>query len=198
MIELQHRTEIPSMLDEFLKANPQSNPDEFDDPKFWPIKKELRRFLNEDQGGLCVYCESHLATDTGQIDHIKPKKGPQAHPHLAFVYTNYAHSCINEKTCGQKKKAGILPIEPGPDCNQQFVLSTDGEILPLRSLTAKQRHPVMQTLQMLGLEARQSPNLVRERKKWAGVTVDIMRQAPEQVANFLADKPFRYILRRLL
>jgi uncharacterized protein (TIGR02646 family) len=197
MIELQHRTESLPVLTTFLKDNPQATPDDFDKPLFQATKKAVKKCLNEDQGGLCAYCESYLDANDGQIDHIKPKKGTNAHPHLAFTYTHYAHSCVNEKTCGQKKKAGILPIEPGPNCNRQFMLSTQGEILPLPTLTARQRHPVMQTLQMLGLESRQSPSLVRERKKWINTTVTILQQAPDQISSFLADKPFRYILRRL-
>lgn len=55
----------------------------------------------------------------------------------------------------------------------------------------------MQTLQMLGLEARQSPGLVAERKQWIEALLVILQQMPEQVPAFLADKPFRHILRRL-
>jgi len=123
VIELQHRTTIPPRLNEFLESNLHADPDVFEAQAFQPINKAIKKCLNEDQGSLCVYCETHLAAENRQIDHIKPKKD---HPQLAFTYTNFAHSCINDKTCGQKKKGGLLPIEPGLGCNDQFMLSTNG------------------------------------------------------------------------
>ena len=194
LIELQHRTTVPQALIDFNVSHPHATPNDFDTKTFQTIKKSVRKCLNEDQGGLCVYCESRLLPDKGQIDHIKSKKH---YPLLAFTYTNLAHSCINDKTCGQKKKQGLLPIEPGLGCNDQFILSTDGEISPLPRLSSKHRHPVDQTLKMLGLDAKQSPWLVAERKKWIDATLAIMLQSPELVPNFLSDKPFRFILRRL-
>jgi uncharacterized protein (TIGR02646 family) len=197
VIELQHRTTVPSSLIEFLESHPQAVPKDFSDSDKFPtaLKKDIKKCLNEDQGGLCVYCESRLAENKGHIDHIDSR---DKHPELAFVYANFAHSCDNEKTCGHKKKAGDLPIKPRPGCNGQFMLSTDGEILPLPGFTRKQRHPVDTTLKMLGLTAKQSPHLVAERKQWIDATLAILRQAPDQLASFLADKPFRYILRRIV
>lgn len=194
VIELQHREDVPNVLIEFLETHPKLTPDDFDSPEFVAVKPILKRYLNEDQGGLCAYCESHLAADSGQIDHIKPKKGPHAYPHLAFSYTNYAHSCVNQKTCGQKKKAGILPIEPGLGCNAHFRLSTDGNILPLNALSRHEHHLVEQTIGMLGLR---NAGLIRERETWIKKVLIVIQQAPSEVSVFLADKPFRYILRCL-
>lgn len=195
MIELQHRSKVPQVLLDYLSANPTALPEDFDSLPFQPVKRQLKRDLNDDQGGLCVYCEQRLAADDGQIDHIKPKKGPNAHPHLAFDYYNYAHSCINEKTCGQKKKAGLLPIEPGPHCNDEFSLSEDGQLEPMPLLTRQRKHAVRQTRDMLGL---QNPILVQERKRWLDAAVEIVKTDPALLPIFLHDKPFRHILRRLL
>lgn len=134
MIELRHTATVPA-LEDYLHQHPDAATDDFDSLEFHPVKQQVRATLSSEQGGLCVYCEQLLAADTGQVEHIKPKSGPSAHPELAFVYTNYAHSCINNKTCGQKKKAGLLPIEPGPGCNHDFILLTDGQIAAKSGLT---------------------------------------------------------------
>lgn len=192
MIELQHRSPAPQVLLDYLARNPAAQPSDFDNRDFQPVKRDLKSTLNEDQAGLCVYCEQQLAGTEGQIDHIKPKGGPNAHPHLAFDYFNYAHSCVNEKTCGQKKKAGLLPIEPGPGCNDEFSLSvSDGRLEPLTGVSRQRKHAVRQTRDMLGL---QSPMLVRKRKQWLEAALEVAKLNPALLHGFLADKPFRHIL----
>jgi uncharacterized protein (TIGR02646 family) len=197
MVELEHRATVPPELTNFVARNPNLTAADFDSLPFRPVKQAVKIALHADQGGLCVYCERPLAASAGQVEHLLPKAGNNAHAHLAFTYSNYAHGCTDTCTCGQKKGNGLLPILPGPGCNDQFMLSTDGTITPLPDLNRRQRHPVMQTLQMLGLEARQSPGLVAERKQWIEALLVILQQMPEQVPAFLADKPFRHILRRL-
>ena len=189
MVELQHRAVPTPALTAFNTANPVATVADFNSRAFQPVKAALKADLNQEQGGLCVYCESTLAAGAGQIDHIKPKS---AHPNLCFSYTNYAHSCINPKTCGQKKKNGLLPIEPGPGCNAQFALSTDGTVEPISGLTRKQLHPVRQTRDMLGLNA--DSNLVDERKRWLVQTIAVLQQAPNDILEFLQAAPYRYIL----
>lgn len=192
MIELQHRSSAPQVLLNYLARNPAAQPSDFDSRNFQPVKRELKSALNEDQGGLCAYCEQKLAGTEGQIDHIKPKGGPNAHPHLAFDYFNYAHSCVNERTCGQKKKAGLLPIEPGPGCNDEFSLSvSDGQLEPLTGLSRQRKHAVRQTRDMLGL---QSPMLVQQRKQWLEAALEVAQLNPALLHGFLADNPFRHIL----
>ncbi len=133
-----------------------------------------------------------LAANAGQIDHIKPKSGTNAHPHLCFSYTNYAHSCINSKTCGQKKRNGLLPIEPGPHCNDEWTLSTGGTIEPIATLTRTRSHAVRRTRDMLGLNA--DSNLVDERQKWLRQAIDVLKQSPGDIHAFLQIAPFRHIL----
>ncbi|GGH95376.1 retron system putative HNH endonuclease [Pseudomonas fluvialis] len=194
MIELVHNPVVPAVLQAYVAANRAAVPADFDSAAFQPVKRQVKASLNADQGGLCVYCETELAAQSGQVDHIKPKSGPNAHPHLAFTYSNYAQSCINEKTCGQKKKAGLLPIQPGPGCNDDFSLSTDGQLEPMPDLIRQRKHAVRQTRDMLGL---QNAALVRERQRWIETVIELMQNQPALVPAFLADKPFRHILRRL-
>ncbi len=192
MVELQHRAVPTPALTAFNAANPTATVAEFNSRTFQPIKTVVKADLNEDQGGLCVYCESNLAPDAGQVEHIKPKAGVNAHPHLCFTYTNYAHSCISKKTCGQSKGDRLLPIEPALGCNALFALSTDGTIEPIAGLTRKQLHPVRQTRDMLGLNA--DANLVDERKRWLAHAIAVLQQAPNDIQDFLQTAPYRYML----
>lgn len=192
MVELQHRAIDPAELIAFRATCPTATPADFDSLAFRPSKLACKAALNEDQGGLCAYCEKPLAPSDGQVDHIKPKSGTNAHPHLCFTYSNYAHSCINPKTCGQKKKSGLLPVEPAPGCNDEWQLSTDGSIQPLSGLTRARQHEVRQTRDMLGLN--NDSNLVVEREKWLVRAIEILHQDPSDLPLFLQGAPYRYIL----
>ena len=192
MVELQHRALPTPALSAFNAAQPTATVADFNSRAFQPVKAAVKADLNADQGGLCVYCEKPLTPTEGQVEHIKPKAGANAHPHLCFTYTNYAHSCTNPKTCGPKKKNGLLPIEPGPGCNTLFALSTDGTIEPIAGLTKAQQHTVRQTRDMLGLNA--DSNLVDERKRWLARAIAVLQQAPNDIQDFLQTAPYRYML----
>lgn len=192
MVELQHRPIPTAALTAFIAAHPAALVKDFDSLAFQPVKAAVKADLHQDQAGLCVYCERALASDEGQVEHIKPKAGSDAHPHLCFDYFNYAHSCINEKTCGQRKRDRRLPIEPAPGCNANWSLSTDGTIEPLALLTRKQRHPVIQTRDMLGLNA--DSDLVDERRRWLGHAIEVLRLAPGDLQAFLHAAPYRHML----
>lgn len=194
MIELTHNPITPKALADFVAAYPLAGPDEFDSDVFHPVKRIVKASLHQDQGGLCAYCETPLEPNAGQIDHIKPKRGGDAHPHLTFSYTNYAHGCIRSNGCGQRKADRLLPIEPAPGCNEQFSLSVDGSLEPMPTLTRRQRHVVCQTRDMLGL---QNAALVREREKWIKALVSLLKENPLLANDFLKEAPFRHILLRL-
>ena len=192
MVELQHRRGGLPTLHLYLTKTPGASVADWDSQAFHPIKRKVKEALNQDQQGLCAYCERKLSEEEGQVDHIKPKAGPHAHPSLCFTYSNYAHSCINPKTCGQKKKDGLLPIEPAPGCNAHWSLSTDGTIEPVAALTRKQKHNVNQTRDMLGLNKDSS--LVDERQNWFAGALEVLHTSPSDLADFLNRSPFRHIL----
>lgn len=192
MIELQHRTTPTELLSKFVAANPQLTPEDFSSKAFQPVKQQVKADLNADQGGLCVYCEKPLGPNEGQIDHIKPKDNQQGYSGQCFEYTNYAHSCINPKTCGQQKKSGLLPIEPKLGCNAEWTLSTDGTITPIPELTRQRRHAVVKTRDMLGLN--KDAGLVDERKRWLASAIAVLQNSPQDFPRFLQDAPYRYIL----
>ena len=76
MVEFTHRKPEPDCLVRYREAHPNALHSDFDAPDFHPVKLALKRLLNHDQFGLCAYCESLLAPDEGQIDHIKPMFRP--------------------------------------------------------------------------------------------------------------------------
>lgn len=194
MIELKHGAPPPALIDFLVCYTPTVA--DFNSKDFHPVKQEVKAALNQEQGGLCAYCEKPLPPTEGQIDHIKPKSGTNARPDLCFTYSNYAHSCIHPKTCGQKKQDGLLPIEPGPGCNAEWALSTDGTIEPIPSLNRQRRHAVTQTRDMLGLN--RDSNLVDERKRWLASALDVSCQAPDALPQFLQSAPYRHILATVL
>jgi uncharacterized protein (TIGR02646 family) len=196
VVELHHRSGGVTILQAFLANHPRAQISDWDSQTFQPVKRQVKQALHEDQQGLCIYCERKIDATDGQIDHIKPKSGPHADPYLCFIYTNHAHSCINNKTCGQKKKHGLLPIEPGPGCNRQWTLSTDGAVEPVAGLTRHQKHGVTQTRGMLGLNA--DARLVDERQKWLTSSIEVLKASPEDITAFLQDSPFRHILATVL
>jgi uncharacterized protein (TIGR02646 family) len=192
MVELKHRAIPTPALTAFVAAHPAAPVADFDSLAFRPVKDQVKADLHADQGGLCVYCERALAPDEGQVEHVKPKGGTNAHPHLCFSYRNYAHSCINPQTCGQKKGNGLLPIEPGPGCNAEWVLTTTGTIEPTAGLTRARAHQVRQTRDMLGLN--RDTNLVDERERWLQQMLAVLRQAPDDIGAYLQQIPYRHIL----
>ncbi len=196
MVELQHRAGGIPALQDFLTNNPNAGIADWGSQTFQPVKQLVKQALNQDQQGLCAYCERSLTETDGQIDHIKPKGGANGHPELCFSYSNYAHCCINPKTCGQKKKDGLLPIEPRPGCNTQWTLSTDGTIEPVVGLIKAQRHKVNQTRDMLGLNKDSA--LVDDRQKWLNSALTVLRETPDDINTFLQSAPFRHILATML
>jgi uncharacterized protein (TIGR02646 family) len=190
MVELQHRANVPPELLPFTNALAT----DFDGLGFRPVKKIVKACLHADQDGLCVYCEQHLRAEEGHIEHIKPKGGPNAHPHLCFVYTNLAHSCSNDRTCGHKKGASLLPTEPAPSCNSDWILLTDGALGVVDGLSRGQRHRARQTRDMLGLN---NAVLCQERKKYVAIFIALLREFPHDAGAFLVSVPFRHILARV-
>ncbi|MEN9911772.1 MAG: hypothetical protein RI956_216 [Pseudomonadota bacterium] len=197
MVELEYG-ETPKLLVQFNQQNPNPTIDMFNHIDFKATKHSVKASLNALQGGLCVYCERNLKPDEGQLEHIKPKS---KHSDLCFEYTNYAHSCCNNKTCGNKKKSGLLPIEPTKkECNAEWQIdSNDGKIIVMLipELTKKRKHEIMQTYDMLGLN---NAELSEERFKLVEIIKNICEEYPDEdpkelLQEYLKELPFRYIFK---
>ena len=87
------------------------------------VRPNVRRQLNLEQAGLCIYCENALSPDEGHLEHLKSKA---ANPGLTFVYDNLAHSCNGADHCGHFKKGRMMPVEPREGCNRFFALMALG------------------------------------------------------------------------
>lgn len=190
MVELQRSPE-PSELTTFRDDHPGDYVAHFESHAFRPIKARMKALLNQDQGGLCAYCEQKLLPESGQVEHVLPKRGPYGRPDLALSYDNWVQGCIHPKHCGQKKADNLLPIVPGPGCNAHFVLLDDGSIDPIAGLTPEQKGKAAETLSVLGLN---HADLKQDRSQWVNNLKKIMKDSPEELAEFLLGKPFFYIL----
>ena len=200
MIPLNHDQEPQELID-FNKYNQIINVANFDSLSFSPIKSLIRKQLYDLQDKQCVYCERTFKNlNEMQVEHIKPKSGKFAHPNLCFTYTNYAASCIQNtgkgtRTCGQNKADKILTIEPTSlNCNDSFVLNTEGEIHPLSNSTKKVRHSINCTPLILGLN---KAHLVLLRKKKIKNLMGIIKLKPELARKFMASGDFRFIMLQL-
>ena len=192
MVELQHRQQPPAELTQFQQQFPNAPVQDWESPAFQNAKNAAKAALNADQGGLCVYCEKQVPADRGHVEHIKPNAGPNAHPHLCFTYTNLAQSCLTRNTCGQKKSNAILPIEPGPNCNADWTLSTDGTIEPRPNIAQAREAEVTRTRDLLGLN--DNADLVDERKRWFDTAYEVFVSTPAALPTFLQANPYRHIL----
>ncbi len=186
MIELQHGSEPPA-LKQYHVQHPHGT---WDDEDFQAVKPIVRRQLNQEQEGLCVYCEALLAEDAGHVEHIKSKG---LNRHLTFQYDNLAQSCNGPGHCGHHKKRQVLPVEPRVGCNRFFALmAQDGKLIPAPGLPQHEAQQAEETLRVLSLNA---PALARQRKGF----VDTVRylSGKNEVDDFLATAPFRWSLRGL-
>lgn len=195
MVELQRREPEPPDLVGWRINHPNDLTAEFNSVEFRPTKNAVKRLLNEDQGGLCAYCELPLDPTAGQIDHVIPKGGPHGRPDLALHYDNWVHSCIDNKHCGQKRGDSLLPITPAPQCNSDFVLTSDGFLDARETRTRQQRHAVRSCRDMLGLN---HPALKLLRGTAVKNLQMILRMYPNEAEIYLGSQPFRYILRHYL
>jgi len=183
MIELNHTNE-PVELSEYRRRNRAST---WDDPAFNVVKPIVRRHLNVEQEGLCVYCENTLHEDEGHIEHIKSKR---LNPHLTFVYDNLSRSCDGPGHCGHHKKRQILPIEPRSGCNHFFVLQAlDGKLAPAPGLQPTDMQNADDTLRILGLN---TAALARLRKSYVDTVRYLSNSA--DIAEFVSTAPFRWSL----
>lgn len=188
MIELQHALPEPTELRAYRGRHPGGP---WETATFDAVRPMLRRQLNLEQQGLCVYCESRLEEEDGHIEHIKSRG---QHPQLTFAYANLAHSCSQPDHCGHQKQDQVLPVEPRPGCNRYFALSAlDGRLAPALRLTEAEAQQADDTVCILGLNV---PALAWQRKGYA-VTIRALAD-PADVTAFMATIPFRWSLRGLI
>jgi uncharacterized protein (TIGR02646 family) len=123
-------------------------------------KKCLKLSLIEEQGGLCCYCEREIGQDDSHVEHFRPQRGKNAHPHLDLEYQNLLCSCqvphlpipTDPRHCGVLKDQWfddvllISPLDTG--CESRFRFAEDGSIYPAND----HDDAAMVTIEKLGLD----------------------------------------------
>lgn len=167
MVEIEHVKTVHPQLLALGSISPTATWDDLRNPE----KAEVRKSLNDEQNGLCAYCERQLPHDHGRIDHIVCQKVAEE---KRFEYRNLCHSCSGryiEKeretpalTCDQYKDDKTLgPIEPRPGVNKLIELNiSTGSLHAATSLPLATKDNVETALLHLGLN--NSAKLIDDRK----------------------------------
>jgi len=103
------------------------------------IKNILRQSISEEQGYICCYCEREIVSKDFHLEHLHPKDGNK-YPSEQLDYENLLCSCQLELEKGEPRHCGnskgswfdarnfISPLDP--DCENRFIYSFDGHIMP--------------------------------------------------------------------
>jgi uncharacterized protein (TIGR02646 family) len=86
--------------------------------------------LNNEQFGLCCYCEIVLSTEGSHIEHLKPRSHFQQE---IFSYNNLLLSCNHNDSCGHKKggwhkESMVTPLDE--DCHSRLTYAFNGKVIP--------------------------------------------------------------------
>ncbi|MEN8217376.1 MAG: retron system putative HNH endonuclease [Pseudomonadota bacterium] len=131
----------PEEFTQWKKAKPKKYQSK-DWKKLNPLpKKALHEALLREQGYICCYCERAITKNNSHIEHLVPKKGPNAEPNLTFEYQNLLSSCDGNASdrcglthCGIRKDDwfdATLMVSPlDKDCANSFYYTMTGKILP--------------------------------------------------------------------
>jgi len=108
-------------------------------------------------GSYCSYCERRIETNLA-VEHILPKKGPNAHPQLIGRWENFLLACVN---CNATKgdKSVVLAEAMLPDRDNTFVVYTyteDGKVSVAPGLVGPMAAAASATLSLVGLNKRMS------------------------------------------
>lgn len=100
----------------------------------------------------CSYCERVISTNLA-VEHIEPKKGPYAKPHLENSWENFLLSCVN---CNSKKGSKRIQFNKlyFPDRDNTFhalEYRHNGEVHPSATLSHAQKIIAQETIDLVGL-----------------------------------------------
>lgn len=176
-------------------------------------KRKLKKYILEnEQFGVCCYCEKEITIDTSHIEHIKPKSIDVLN--LTFDYNNLLVSCegnhFNEigdnskNTCGQFKDDNFdenlfLNLTLVVNVAEYFTFDSEGFISASQIDTAKAEY----TLNILNLNGKNN-KLAEARKIARQALIQNLRNLPidvqkEKLRNYLQNNGnefitfFRYI-----
>lgn len=166
-----HRPEAPLVAAELVES-PEANP--WKNRPGRRFKKDYQKYLYVLQNGFCAYCENPIpensndprapAPGRSRIDHVKPQS---QHPDLRYTPSNLVLSCNRDSSqhldihCDAAKSDQLLPIEPGPGCNDGWVMLTDGKIVARHS-SSQHNRDLNETARVLNLNSARLTNSRRE------------------------------------
>ncbi len=171
-----------------------------------------KKFLLEEQKGLCAYCQSELTSDNSSIEHVIPKS---ANKEFSTDYHNLVAVCKKplkdpetgrshcDKERGDKLLPSIIFHDAGVNdrCNNQFFDALgDGTIRPKPKLEPEIEKQVSAFIEILNLN---HPVLAGNRKQILGSIIDVYRSISEidhlkkdfwkiQLNRFLKDESLSY------
>jgi uncharacterized protein (TIGR02646 family) len=114
-----------------------------------PEKRNLHKALLHEQGSVCCYCGRSISLDDSHIEHFKPQ---ERYGMLQLEYSNLHASCLRgqqrttPRHCGHAKGNGfdetryIAPVDP--DCEQRFMYTLRGAIIPTHSADARAQYMI--------------------------------------------------------
>lgn len=153
----------------------------------------LRKFLYENQGHYCAYCEVVIPSITdGHIEHLERRCD---NPARSFDWDNMFFSCCNQDSCGNYKdnaKPRIFfavqdIIDPYiEDPQDYFAFDTEGNIFPRVGLAVAQRKRAEETIRVFNLN---KSSRLRNLRRKAAVSVDSFLQnnpTEEEINNFFS------------
>lgn len=156
MVEIEYRLVPHPHLTSLANQMPLASWDDLRNPE----KSEVRQMLNDEQHGLCAYCERRLSFEHGRIDHVACQ---QTHAQRRFDYSNLCHSCSGRYrgeegesevlSCdGFKGNKSLGNVKPRPGVNKLISFNTaTGELGANRMLAVRAKQDVETALAVLGL-----------------------------------------------
>ncbi len=117
--------------------------------KYEDAKPELVSRL----GLYCSYCERKINTLLA-VEHIEPKSGDFAQPHLAKRWSNFLLACTNCNSCKGSKKVDFKRLLFPDRDNSYFsyLYVDDGTVQLSPNLSARQKVMARNTLRLVGLD----------------------------------------------
>lgn len=108
-------------------------------------------------GRYCSYCERPLSTHIA-VEHIQPKNGNYAFPHLVGTWTNFLLACVNCNSAKSDKKVVLADVFL-PDRDNTFYTFSypqDGTVIPSAAIKTNPYFYTIakKTLELTGLDKK--------------------------------------------
>jgi len=136
-------------------------------PRVFAEYQDARADLIAHLGEYCSYCEMQLDASLA-VEHVQPKKGPGAQPHLALDWGNFLLGCTN---CNSTKGHRAIVIDdyywPDRDNTLRMLVYKEGGIVqPHPDLTPDVQARARRTIEMVGLDKNPLNDPQASNRRW--------------------------------